>query len=182
MIPWPNRNRRTELDRLSWSKKSTISQSTVGGLFVFGESALGRNGGPVCGNRNLEEYSTLGGGRRHGRLVTGRSISMGLPALTPQKYHNQPWFGSVGAELTRKRRSGCVLWRAFLWNYGRQGGFKASLNCDQEDEFDLSAQFLASKTWQSISVRQGVGSDGRGKAQWLGVQEGKSTIFIGGGG
>ena len=30
-------------------------------------------------------------------------------------------------------------------------------------------------------MRQGVGSDGRGKAQWLGVQEGKLTIFVGGG-
>ena len=28
----------------------------------------------------------------------------------------------------------------------------------------------------------GVGSDGRGKVQWLGVQEGKSTIFVEGGG
>ena len=27
-----------------------------------------------------------------------------------------------------------------------------------------------------------MGSDGRGKAQWLGVQEGKSAIFVGGGG
>jgi hypothetical protein len=31
-------------------------------------------------------------------------------------------------------------------------------------------------------VRRGVGSEGRGKAQWLGVQEGKLTIFIVGGG
>ncbi len=30
-------------------------------------------------------------------------------------------------------------------------------------------------------MRLGVGSDGRGKAQWLGVQEGKSTIFVVGG-
>ncbi len=30
-------------------------------------------------------------------------------------------------------------------------------------------------------MRRGVGSDGRGKAQWLGVQEGKSTIFVVGG-
>ena len=29
-------------------------------------------------------------------------------------------------------------------------------------------------------MRQGVGSDGRGKAQWLVVQEGKSAIFVGG--
>ena len=52
VIPWPKRDRRTKFDRLSWSKKSTISQSTVGGLFVFGESALGRNGGPVCVDGN----------------------------------------------------------------------------------------------------------------------------------
>ncbi len=31
-------------------------------------------------------------------------------------------------------------------------------------------------------MRRGVGSDGRGKAQWLDVQEEKSTIFVGGGG
>ena len=33
-------------------------------------------------------------------------------------------------------------------------------------------------------MRRGVSSDGRGKVQWLGVQEGKSIIFIveGGGG
>ena len=29
-------------------------------------------------------------------------------------------------------------------------------------------------------MRWGVGSDGRGKAQWLVVQEGKSAIFVGG--
>ena len=29
---------------------------------------------------------------------------------------------------------------------------------------------------------RGVGLDGRGKAQWLGVQEGKSAIFVGVGG
>ena len=52
LIPWPNREGRTKLDRLSWSKKSTISQSTVGGLFVFGKSAVGRNSGPVCGDGN----------------------------------------------------------------------------------------------------------------------------------
>jgi hypothetical protein len=37
---------------LSRSKKSTIPQSTVGGLLMFGESAGGRNGCPVCGNGN----------------------------------------------------------------------------------------------------------------------------------
>jgi hypothetical protein len=52
LISWPNRDGRTELDRLSRSKKSIISQSTVGGLFMFGESAVGRNGGPVCGDGN----------------------------------------------------------------------------------------------------------------------------------
>ncbi len=31
-------------------------------------------------------------------------------------------------------------------------------------------------------MRRGVGSYGRGKAQLLGFQEGKSTIFVGGGG
>ena len=33
-------------------KTRTIPQSTVGGLFMFGESAVGRNGGPVCGDGN----------------------------------------------------------------------------------------------------------------------------------
>ena len=83
LIPWPIRDGRTELDRLSRSKKSTIPQSTVGGLFMFSESAVGRNGGPVCGDGNYGEYSMLGGGGRHGQLVTGRSISMVPPALTP---------------------------------------------------------------------------------------------------
>ncbi len=52
LIPWLNRNGRTELDRLSRSEKSTIPQSTVRGLFMFGESAVGQNGGPVCGDVN----------------------------------------------------------------------------------------------------------------------------------
>ncbi len=33
-------------------QKSTIPQSTVRDLFMFGESAVGRNGGPVCGDEN----------------------------------------------------------------------------------------------------------------------------------
>jgi hypothetical protein len=33
-------------------QKSTIPQSTVGGLLMFGESAGGWNGGPVCGDGN----------------------------------------------------------------------------------------------------------------------------------
>ena len=64
------------------------------------------------------------GGRRHGQLVTGRSISMVTPALTPKTHHNQPRFGSVGAESPRERRSGCVLWRAFFRNYGQRGGLR----------------------------------------------------------
>ena len=102
--------------------------------------------GPLYVRRLAVGYSTLGGGGRHGQLVTGRSISMGPPALTPLKHHNQPRFGSVGAESPRERRSGCVLWRALFWNYGRRGDFKASLNCDQADELYCSARLLASKT------------------------------------
>ncbi len=52
LIPWPNCDGRTKLDSVSLSKKSTLSQLTVGGLFVFGESAVGWNGSPVCGNGN----------------------------------------------------------------------------------------------------------------------------------
>jgi hypothetical protein len=33
-------------------QKSTIPQSIVRGLFMFGESAVGQNGGPVCGDEN----------------------------------------------------------------------------------------------------------------------------------
>ena len=51
-ITWPNHDGRTKLDHLSWSKKSTIPQSTVGGLLMFGESAGGRNSVPVCGDGN----------------------------------------------------------------------------------------------------------------------------------
>ncbi len=83
LITWPNRDGRTELDHLSQSKKSTIPQSTIGGLFMFGESAVGWNGGPVCGSGNWGEYLTLKGGGRHGQMVIGRSISMAPPARTP---------------------------------------------------------------------------------------------------
>jgi len=61
LIPWPNRDGRTELDRLSWSKKSTIPQLTVGGLLMFSELAGGRNGGPVCGDENKGNIRRLGG-------------------------------------------------------------------------------------------------------------------------
>jgi hypothetical protein len=52
VLPWLNRDGRTKLDRLTRSKKSTIPQSTVGGLLMFGESAVGWNDGPVCGDGN----------------------------------------------------------------------------------------------------------------------------------
>jgi len=52
LIPWPNCDGRTEVNRLSRSEQSSIPQSTDGGRFVFGESAVGRNGGPVCGDEN----------------------------------------------------------------------------------------------------------------------------------
>ena len=41
LIPWPKCDGRTELDRLFRSKKSTIPQSSVMGLFMIGESAGG---------------------------------------------------------------------------------------------------------------------------------------------
>ena len=49
---------------------------------MFGESAVGWNGGPVSGKENYGEISTIGGGGRHGQLATGRSISMAPTALT----------------------------------------------------------------------------------------------------
>jgi hypothetical protein len=85
-------------------------------------------------------------GRRHGQLVTERSISIGPPARTPQRHHNQPLIGWVGAESSRGLRSGCVLWCAFFRIMAGGGGFKASLNCNRVDEFDQSSWSLASKT------------------------------------
>jgi hypothetical protein len=79
-------------------QKSTIPQSTIGGLFMFGELAVGWNGGPVCGDGNWGEYSTHKGGGRHGQLVTGGSISMALLARTPWWHHNQLGLGLVGAD------------------------------------------------------------------------------------
>ena len=49
-------------------------------------------------------FDACGGGGRHGQLVTGRSISMSPPALTPLKHHNQLRFGSVGAESPREQK------------------------------------------------------------------------------
>ncbi len=62
-----------------------INHTTINrrGLLMFGESAGGRKGGPVCGDGNKGEYSTLKGGGRHGQLATGWSISMAPPARTP---------------------------------------------------------------------------------------------------
>ena len=76
---------------------------------------------PCLWRRKLGGIFDAWGGGRHGQLVTGRSISMDLPALTPLKHHNQPQFGLVGAESPRERRSGCVLWCAFFRNYGKRG-------------------------------------------------------------
>ena len=50
LIPWPNRDERAELDRLSRPKKSTIPQSTVGGLHMFGELVVEWKGGYICGD------------------------------------------------------------------------------------------------------------------------------------
>jgi hypothetical protein len=61
LIPWPNCDGRTELDHLSRSKKSTIPQSTVGNLVMFGEWVVGWNGGPVCGDGNWGNIQRLGG-------------------------------------------------------------------------------------------------------------------------
>ena len=118
-------------------------------------SAIGRGTErrPCLCRQQLGGIFDAWGGGRHGQLVTGRSISMGPPALTPKKHHNQPRLGSVGAESPRERRSGCVLWRAFFRNYGQRGGFKASLNCHRADEFDRSARSLASKTAQLLASK-----------------------------
>ena len=51
-------------------------------------------------------------GRIFDQLVTERSIFMGPPARTPQRHHNQPLIGWVGAESSRGLRSGYVLWMA----------------------------------------------------------------------
>ncbi len=61
LIPWPIRDGRAELYRLSRSKKSTIPQSTVGGLFMFSELAVGWNGGPVVAAEIMGNIRRLGG-------------------------------------------------------------------------------------------------------------------------
>jgi len=82
LIPWLNRNGRTELDRLSQSKKSTIPQSTVGGLFMFGESAMGQNGSHLrkwgC---PLSSSATWSSGAAHQllpKLLRGQTERIGL--------------------------------------------------------------------------------------------------------
>ncbi len=62
---------------------------------MFGKSAVGRNGGPVCGDGNKREYSTLKGGGRHGQLATGRSISM----VRPLSLHNNTTINLGSARL-----------------------------------------------------------------------------------
>ncbi len=145
LIPWPNRDGRAELDHQSRPKKSTIPQSIVGGLHMFRELVLEWKGGYVCGDGNLGEYSTLGGGGRNGQLVTGRPISMIPPASTPEEHHNQHCLGWVGAESPREWRIGCILLCAFFGIMACGGGFKVLLNCDRVNEFDRSARSLASK-------------------------------------
>jgi hypothetical protein len=39
-------------------------------------------------------------------------------------HHNQPRFGSVGAESHRERRSGSILRHELFWNYARRGGLR----------------------------------------------------------
>ena len=124
------------------AKKSTMPQSTVGGLFMVGESAVGRNGGPVCGDGYKGEYLTLGGGRRHGQLVTG---------LRPLVHHKNTTInlGLARWGLNRPGNGGAAVFcdvHFFGIMAGGGGGVEASLNCDWEDEFDRSARLLASKT------------------------------------
>ena len=56
---------------------------------MFGESAGGWNGGPVCGDGKLK------GGGRHGQLATGRSISM----VRPLSLHNNTTINLGSARL-----------------------------------------------------------------------------------
>ncbi len=51
----------------------------------------------------------------------------------------------------------------FGWDWGKE---QVAI-CDSEVEFDHSAQLPTLPTSQSKSAQQGVGSDGKGKAQWL---------------
>ncbi len=90
LIPWPNRAGWTKLDCLTRSKKSTIPQSTVGGLFMFSKSAVGRNGGRVYGDGNLWGIFDAWGGWKAWPIVEGvvhingsaRSHSIKTPQLT----------------------------------------------------------------------------------------------------
>ena len=120
------------------------------------------------------------GNRSH--FGTMRTISTVPLDATSQRHHNQPRLGSVGAELTRGLRSGCGLWCAFFQNYGRRGGFKASLNCNRVDEFDRSARSTTSTTQQSTRVRGVGGWNGRGIAWRHRFYKGIFDKFLGGGG
>ncbi len=93
--------------------------------------------------KNRGKNQCFGGGLGMAN-ASGRPISMGLPARTPQTHHNQTRLGWVGAESARGWRSGCVLWCAFFWNFGQRGFLMASLNCDRAGKFDHSTRLLAS--------------------------------------
>ncbi len=108
------------------------------------ESDVGRKGGFVCGDKKLGKKLTLWGWVRHGQLASGRPISMGPPTCTPQTHHNQPRLSWVGAESARGWGSGCVLWCAFFWNFGRRVIFTASLICNRAGKFCCSTRSLAS--------------------------------------
>ena len=70
---------------------------------------------------------------------------------------------------------------AFFRNYGLWGGFKASLNCNRSDEFDRSAQSLASKNMQ-CAPGCGLGRPGEGAAAPFVKRENRQFFFGGGGG
>jgi hypothetical protein len=113
-------------------KKSTIPQSTVRVLFMFGDRPWCATAALFVVTETRGNIRVRGGGRHGGwkawpigdRAVHFNGSARSHSIKTPQST-------SGGAESPRERRSGCVLWCAFFWNYGRRGYFKASLNCDQ---------------------------------------------------
>jgi hypothetical protein len=143
LILWPNHNMRPKLDRLSWSKKSTIPQSTVG--YLFGQRIRCGTERRLClWQQKLGEKLTLWVWVRHGQLASRRPISMGHPTCTHQTHHNQPWLGWVGAELVRGWRSSCICGVYFFGILAGVFFLMASLNCNRAGKFDCSTRLLAS--------------------------------------
>ena len=61
LLPWPNHDGRTKLDRLSRSKNSTMPQSTFGGLLMFGDRPGDGTAALFVGTEIRGDIQRLGG-------------------------------------------------------------------------------------------------------------------------